>query len=252
MQEVILQTVRESRSPFFFLLISIGLVAAILVYKDAKRNSTQSAELWAAVALFFSLLGTALYFIAGRDKTRASYEDEVTLACKECGEEISHESSFCPGCGAELEEVQIVDEDQPNGSTHQQSYFLSVKNWGKLRKLTAVGSVAVILSLFFPYSDTVYTTGITSTLEWVFRGWFGFLGHISLIFPLFFWSGFYKIAIILSGFVVLGTTLVSPIIVIEGGMGYYLLNIGAVVAMVGAGISLKDGFVNRYSDLFLR
>jgi glucose uptake protein GlcU len=48
----------------FFL---IGIAITFWVYSDAKRNSPQSAVLWALVAFFGGLLGLLLYVLLGRD-----------------------------------------------------------------------------------------------------------------------------------------------------------------------------------------
>jgi high-affinity Fe2+/Pb2+ permease len=50
-----------------------NVVAAILVYQDARQNSSQSAALWGLVVFFAGfILGTLLYVLLGRDRRGSS------------------------------------------------------------------------------------------------------------------------------------------------------------------------------------
>ncbi|ELZ94705.1 MULTISPECIES: PLDc N-terminal domain-containing protein [Haloferax] len=48
-----------------FFLLFLGMV--VWTYRDAKRNSSHPAFLWAVVVFLAPLLGLVLYFILGRN-----------------------------------------------------------------------------------------------------------------------------------------------------------------------------------------
>jgi glucose uptake protein GlcU len=47
--------------------VVFGIVLPVWTYRDAERNSSHSALLWALVVFFGGILGLILYFIVGRD-----------------------------------------------------------------------------------------------------------------------------------------------------------------------------------------
>ena len=49
-----------------FLLVGIALI--VWTYKDAQRNSSHPAFLWAIVVFLAPLLGIVLYLLVGRDE----------------------------------------------------------------------------------------------------------------------------------------------------------------------------------------
>jgi len=86
---------------FYFIPIAI---AAEWVYRDAKKNSTQSATMWSIIVLLFFLLGLLLYLLTGRDLHESN--NKSGHRCQGCGAGIGQEDEFCSSCGAEVERVE--------------------------------------------------------------------------------------------------------------------------------------------------
>jgi RNA polymerase subunit RPABC4/transcription elongation factor Spt4 len=82
-------------------LIPAAIVAE-LVYRDAQKNSTQSATMWSIIVLLFFLLGVLMYVLTGRDKL----DKKSGVSCHECGANINEADEFCPSCGTEVERVE--------------------------------------------------------------------------------------------------------------------------------------------------
>lgn len=50
------------------LLFVVGIALVVWTYKDAQRNSSHPAFLWAVVVFLAPLLGIVLYLLLGRDE----------------------------------------------------------------------------------------------------------------------------------------------------------------------------------------
>lgn len=74
-----------------------NLLLALVVYEDA-RDKSQSPGLWAVLVFLFSLVGVILYLLTEKE--------DSGMSCKECGEKVDKETSFCPNCGSEFERVK--------------------------------------------------------------------------------------------------------------------------------------------------
>lgn len=53
---------------FALLLFVVGIALIVWTYKDAQRNSSHPAFLWAIVVFLAPLLGIVLYLLLGRDE----------------------------------------------------------------------------------------------------------------------------------------------------------------------------------------
>lgn len=53
---------------FGLLMFLVGIALIVWTYRDAQRNSSHPAFLWAIVVFLAPLLGIVLYLILGRDR----------------------------------------------------------------------------------------------------------------------------------------------------------------------------------------
>ena len=44
--------------------LSIPIICAVVVYRDAKKNNVENAILWVLLSFFFSIIGLLVYFLA--------------------------------------------------------------------------------------------------------------------------------------------------------------------------------------------
>lgn len=95
-----------SDSTLLWGFLGLLLAVSVVIYIDARVNSSRSAFLWALTILFGGPLGIVLYLLLGRDDLGQgpdAIRSESVVECPEChGLEETGRSS-CRFCGAELE-----------------------------------------------------------------------------------------------------------------------------------------------------
>jgi xanthine/uracil permease len=97
-----------SNSALLWGFLVLLLAVSVVVYVDARVNSSRSAFLWALAVLFGGPLGIVLYLLLGRDDVDQdpvpdAIRSERVVECPECHGLEETDRASCRFCGAELE-----------------------------------------------------------------------------------------------------------------------------------------------------
>ena len=84
------------------LVLIIGIVLAIWVYKDAQKRGSSGA-LWLIIVLLTGIIGLIIWLVVrppiGGEKSAASSDRR----CPNCGRAIPNDARTCPYCGKNFE-----------------------------------------------------------------------------------------------------------------------------------------------------
>jgi hypothetical protein len=101
------------------LVLFIGIIITILVYRDAKKVGFQSPGLWAFITMVGNGLGLLIYFAARsqkvNDNQRVQAQQYYSYTSSNDGDynipqiknAINEDSRFCTNCGKELSKLKI-------------------------------------------------------------------------------------------------------------------------------------------------
>ncbi len=84
------------------IMLIIGIVIAIWVYKDAEKRGSSGA-LWLIIVIFTSIIGLIIWLVVrppiGGEKGKGSNRN-----CPSCGRGIPEDARVCPYCNKKFEE----------------------------------------------------------------------------------------------------------------------------------------------------
>lgn len=97
----------------FFIVIGVGVLIGVLVYKDATKKEMNYPILWALLAVFApSFIGLLIYLIVRNNypKNNETYYNQANthsntskqMTCHFCGCKIQSNDVICPHCGVTL------------------------------------------------------------------------------------------------------------------------------------------------------
>lgn len=93
-------------SLFSFTLFILWIVVIVWVYRDAERRG-MNGLLWALLVLIGNIIGLLIYLIVRTDNMQVlknSQRSQSTKPCPDCQKLVSLNFTFCPHCGARLQE----------------------------------------------------------------------------------------------------------------------------------------------------
>ncbi|RLF59037.1 MAG: hypothetical protein DRN27_03780 [Thermoplasmata archaeon] len=87
-------------------MIILGIVLAIWVYKDAEKRDSSGA-LWLIIVLITGILGLIIWLVVrppiGGKKAETTAAQSSDRRCPSCGRSIPDDARVCPYCGKNFE-----------------------------------------------------------------------------------------------------------------------------------------------------
>ena len=85
-------------------LFILWIVVIVWVYRDAERRG-MNGVLWALLVLIGNIIGLIIYLIVRSDTLPARQTSPPTKTCPSCKKSVGANYTFCPHCGARIDEV---------------------------------------------------------------------------------------------------------------------------------------------------